>query len=377
MRKQLSAMFVKNVTRPGKYGDLHGLILQVRPTGSKYWFWRGTVRGKRMDLGIGPFPYVSLAEARQTAFEFRRASKRGQDPRGQRACPSLADAAEEVIRLHRRSWKTGGKTEEQWRTELDTYILPRLGRRPVDEITPTDILTTLAAGNLWTRKPSVAKRQLTRLGTIMKWSVAEGHRSDDPTTAVSAALPKQNGRKQHYRALPHQELPRAIRQVWGSKSSAVVKLAFELLVLTAVRTIEVRFATWDEIDLEARTWTIPAERMKAKREHRIPLSDRALEILHDAAARFGPDGLLFPGADGGPLHPTTISSMIRRQGIPATPHGSRSSFRDWCASEGVDRTVAEASLAHTVQGVEGAYLRTTVFERRRRLMQGWADYLAT
>ena len=181
----------------------------------------------------------------------------------------------------------------------------------------------------------------------------------------------------HHRALPHADVPAAVARVHGSRAWRGVKLAFEFLVLTAARTGEVRLARWREIDLEARTWTIPASRMKAGRPHRVPLSDRALEVLGDAADRLGGrDGLVFPGRRGKMLNPTTIYTMLRRLDIPSTAHGFRASFRTWCGDSAQPRELAEAALAHVVPNrAEAAYARGTLFERRRWLMQAWADYL--
>ena len=378
MGKALSAVFVRSVREPGKYYDQHGLILLVRAGGTKYWVWRGTVRGKRTDLGIGTYPYITLKEARYTAFEYRRASMLGRDPRGARACPTFAEAVESVIALNREAWKKGAGTEKQWRTELAKYAFPRLGEKPVKEITTADVMATLTADNLWTTKPSLAGRLRQRIGAVMKWSVAQGYRDDNPASdAVAAALPRHNGRVRHHRALPHAEVPAAVARVHESRAWRGVKLAFEFMVLTAARTGEVRLARWREIDPEARTWTIPANRMKAGRPHRVPLSDRALEVLREAADRLGgQEGLVFPGRRGKMLNPTTIYTMLRRLDIPSTAHGFRASFRTWCGDSAQPRELAEAALAHVVPNrVEAAYARGTMFERRRRLMEGWADYL--
>ena len=379
MGKALSAVFVKGVKEPGKYYDHHGLILLVRAGGTKYWAWRGTVRGKRTDLGIGRYPYITLKEAREMAFEYRRASMLGRDPRGTRAAPTFAEAVESVIALNRAAWKKGAGTEEQWRTELATYAVPRLGAKPVDQITTADVMDTLTARNLWTIRPSLAGRLRGRIGSVMKWAVAQGHRNDNPAgDALVAALPKRSQRVKHHRALPHAEVAEAVARVQESGAWAGVKLAFEFMVLTATRTGEARLARWDEIDLEARTWTVPASRMKAGKAHRVPLSDRAVKVLREAEDLFDREGLLFPSRRGKVLNQTTIYTMLRRLGIPSTAHGFRASFRTWCGDSAQPRELAEAALAHVVpNATEAAYARGTMFERRRRLMQEWADYLAS
>lgn len=380
MGKALSAIFVRSVKEPGKYYDLHGLILLVRAGGTKYWAWRGTVQGKRTDLGIGTYPYITLREARDMAFEYRRASMLGRDPRGSRAAPTFGQAVERVIALNRPAWKKGAGTEKQWRTELATYAVPRLGEMPVDEITTANVMAVLTADNLWTTRPSLAGRLRQRIGAVMKWAVAQGHRDDNPAgDALVSALPKRNKRVKHHRALPHAEVAEAVASVQGSGAWEGVKLALEFMVLTATRTGEARLARWDEIDLKARTWTIPSIRMKARKAHRVPLSDRTLEILHDAEDRLGgQEGLVFPSRRGKVLNQTTIYTMLRRLEIPSTAHGFRASFRTWCGDSAQPRELAEAALAHVVPNrVEAAYARGTMFERRRELMQEWSDYLAS
>ena len=376
MKKRLTRQSVEHA-KPGKHYDEHGLILTVRPSGSKYWFWRGTVRGKRTDLGVGTYPYVSLDEAREIAFRYRKLSKAGRDPRRSRACPTFADALETVIALHRGTWKPGGGSEEQWRSELGTHAIPRLGRKRVDEITAGDVMAVLAANRLRTRRPAIAKRVRRRIGAVMKWAVAQGHREDNPAgDAIGAALLKHGGRKRRYKALPHAEVSQAIAQACDCRSWPGIKLAFEFLVLTAARAVEVRLATWDEIDLESATWTVPALRMKAGGEHRVPLADRAMAILREAAGLFGGEGLLFPGPRGQAMHSASIYSMLRRQGIETTLHGFRASFRTWCGDSGQPRGLAEAALAHMIlNATEAADARGTMFERRRRLMGEWAAYL--
>ena len=235
MRKQLSAAFVRNIKTPGKYGDLHGLILRVRETGSKQWIWRGTVRGKRVDLGLGGYPYTTLAEARQKAFDYRKLSRQGDDPRTLRdTAPTFEEAARKVLAIHRKTWKPGGGSEEQWRVSMTRYALPHLGRRRVTEITPADVMATLLAGDLWTDKPVTASRVRQRVSAVMKWAIAQGHRQDNPAgEALGAALPKHNGRKKHFKALPPARVAGAIATVQASGAWVGTKLAFEFLVLTA------------------------------------------------------------------------------------------------------------------------------------------------
>ena len=234
------------------------------------------------------------------------------------------------------------------------------------------------------RKHSTARQVRQRIGAVMKWAIAQGYRNDNPAgDAVTAALPKRPAAVRHQRALPHGEIADAIATVRGSAAGTGLKLVFELLVLTASRSSEVRLATWGEMDIGARLWTVPAARMKTGREQRVPLCERAVEILDQArrlradSIRVAPAGLVFPSRLGKPFHDATLSRLLKELGIGAVPHGFRSSFRDW-ASERTDhpREVIEAALAHVVRNqTEAAYARSDLFERRRRLMDDWAAYL--
>ena len=231
---------------------------------------------------------------------------------------------------------------------------------------------------IWHDKPETARRVRQRIGAVMKWAVAMGYRPDNPAAdALGQALGRQRAVVQHMRALPHSAVADAIATVRASQALVTTKDAFELLVLTAARSGEVRLATWDEVDLDAAVWTIPAARMKAKRDHRVPLSGRTLAILHDARRRSDGTGLVFRSPRGKPLSDMTLSKLIKELGIAAVPHGFRSSFRDWAAERtNTPREVVEAALAHTVRNpTEAAYARSDLFERRRRLMDDWAAYL--
>ncbi len=368
---------MRSVTEPGKYGDLHGLILRVQPSGSKQWIWRGTVGGRRRDLGLGGYPYVTLAEARAKAFEYRRAARAGEDPAGLRSdgIPTFSEAAEAVIALHSGKWKPGGKSEGQWRSSLATYVVPVIGTKGVDEVTTADVMACLVP--IWSTKAETARRVRQRLSAIMKWAIAEGYRSDNPAgDAVVAALPRQNGGKRHHRALPHRQVGDALAKVRESGFSPTVRLAFEFLVLTAARSAEVRGAAWSEIDLEAATWVIPASRMKAAREHRVPLSGRAVEVLAEARQYSDASILVFPTEAGGEIPSWVLTKLPVRLGLGGTLHGMRSSFRDWCGETGVAREVAEACLAHRVgSAAEQAYARSDLLGRRRQLMEAWALYV--
>ena len=383
---RLTAAFVRTVNRPGVYGDQHGLRLRVyesrkRKSISKHWIWRGTVNGTRRDVGLGAFPYVSLAEARQKAFDHRKISWAGGDPvalKRRPDVPTFAEAVETVIGIHREGWKDAGKSEKQWRASLRDYAMPRLGRRRVDRIDTADVMAVLIPH--WHTKNETMRRVRQRIGAVMKWAVAQGYRGDNPAgDAISAALPKAGSVRRHQRALPFGEVGAALAKVRTSGAHGLTALAFEFLVVTACRSGEVRLATWDEVDRESATWTVPANRMKAKRDHRVPLSIRALEVLHEARALSDGSGLVFPSAQGRAISDNTVSKLLRELGIEAVPHGFRSSFRDWAAERSdAPREVCELALAHVNSDrVEAAYRRTDLFERRRVLMEEWSGFVDT
>ena len=381
----LSATFVSKIRTAGTFGDGrggHGLAIRIKPTVSgrisKNWVQRLRLRGgPTINAGLGSFPIVSLAQARQKALENARAAYRGEDPRRSASkVPTFRTAAERVIRLRTQSWKSGSRLPAQWRSSIANYVDPIFGEKPVDEVSSADVLRCLQP--IWSKKPATARRLLGRLSVVCRWAVASGLRAGDPTAGVAEALPKQNGMTKHHRALGHEAVGDAIHQVRASDATPAVKLAFEFLVLMAARWSEIRFAEWTEIDRENGVWTVPAGRSKTGREHRVPLSRRALEILEEAR-KLGGGGspLVFERGDG-PLGDKAVRDTLRRLGVAGAPHGFRSSFRDWAAEEtDYPREIAEAALAHAVKGVEGAYMRSDLFERRRRLMDDWAAYVAS
>ena len=375
-RKRLTDAFVRSVQRAGKYGDEHGLMLRVRPTGSKQWIWRGTVGGRRIDRGLGGYPYTTLREARERAFEYRRASRAGRDPRMlNRPCPTFREAVETVIAMHRPSWRSGGRSEADWRRTLGTYAIPRLGNMLVDQITSADVMAVLRP--IWSEKAVTAGRVRQRIGAVMQWAIAQGYRADNPAGGpITAALPRNGRRSRHYKALPHGAVLAALATVRESSSAPGVRLSLEFLVLTAARSGEVRGARWDEIDVENAVWRVPAVRMKTGLAHRVPLSRRALEVLEEARETGGGDPIFRAAPNRHrPVGPSVWRALLLRLGIDATVHGFRSSFRDWCGETGVPREVAEACLAHAIRNqAEAAYARSDLLERRREVMEAWAEY---
>ena len=369
---------VRALTVPGRYGDGGTLHLVVAPRGTKNWVQRLTVNGRRRDIGLGGWPLVTLAEARNQAFENRRLARRGGDPLAHKSrakMPTFEQAVEKVIDLHRETWKDTGKTANLWQATLREYAYPHIGEKRVDAVTTGDVMAVLVP--IWVRKYETARKVRRRIGTVMKWAVAQGYRADNPAgESITAALPKQHKQVRHMPAVPHGEVADAIRVVRASAAWLGTKLAFEFLVLTATRSGEGRLATWDEIDIDKRVWTVPAARTKTTREHRVPLSGRALEILDEAVALGDRTGLVFPSQRKKALSDMTISKLLREQHISAVPHGFRSSFRNWCAETGQSRESAEAALGHAVKNqTEAAYNRTTLFDLRRNLMEKWSLYL--
>ena len=372
----LSPAFVRSAP-PGRHADGNGLYLYVQPSGARSWIQRLAVRGRRRELGLGSAALVSLAEAREEALANRKLARAGGDPlaarRRARGMPTFAEAALRVLEQKRPGWRSA-KHPHTWLTSLERHVFPRIGARPVCEVTSADVLEILAP--VWHAKPQTARNVRQRIGTVLEWAVAMELRTDNPCARILQVLGPQHDIVQHMRALPHRDVAAAIHAVQRARTAPVVKLAFEFLVLTAVRWGEVRGAAWAEIDTTGRVWTIPAARMKMRRDHRVPLCGRAVAIL-DAART--PDGgrLVFSARDDKPLDDKRLRRLLRQLRIPAVPHGFRSSFRDWAAEEtDHPREVIEAALAHVVRNrVEAAYAHSDLFARRRRLMDDWAAYL--
>ncbi len=346
---------------------------------SKTWSQRLGIDGELTNVGLGPYPLVTLKEARDKALENRRAVEQGSDPREQRAAarvPTFAQAVEAVIKIHAETWKNGGRSEDNWRKSLSEYAMPRLGRKPVNKITTSDVLAVITP--IWSSRRETAKRVRQRISAVMKWAVAEGHREDNPAgDAIQAALPKNETVKVHYQALPHGEVGAALRTMRAANVWEPKKLAVEFLVLTATRSNEVRGARWNEIDGEA--WTIPAERMKKGREHRVPLAPLALAVLEEARDFDDRSGLVFPSSRRGKQSDGSLSQFVKHLGIQAVPHGFRSSFRDWAAEcSAAPREVCELALAHVNDDqTEAAYRRSDLFDLRRKLMKDWEAYVGS
>lgn len=388
--EKLTATFVDKVSKPGRYGHGrggHGLSLLVKDTSngrkSKTFSQRITINGRPTNLGLGSYPTITLAVAQQRALENKQAVEMGKDPRHDDNVPTLREAAEAVIEERRPQWRND-KSEKQWRATLEKHALKQLGDKTVDKITAGEI--ELCLKKPWLEKNDTAQKVLQRLSLIMAWAVRKGYREHNPVSAARDGLmpSKPNKVKRHHKAVHHSRLPALLDRVRRSKAYPITTLCLDFVALTAARSGEAREATWGEIDFETRTWTVPAERMKAQVEHRVPLSEHAIEVLRRAeyiqlrALSLGnlpADALIFPSPRYKVLSDNTVGKMCRDLDLGFVPHGLRSTFRDWCAETGVQREVAEQALAHTVRGVEGDYLRTALLEQRRPVMEQWGELL--
>ena len=374
---------------PGTHEDGNGLRLVVSPSGARRWLLRVSIRGKRREMGLGSWPEIELARARELAADARRLAAEGHDPvearkTGRPEAPSFATCAREFIADHAPGW-SNPKHRAQWTATLATYAEPVIGDKPVDRITTEDVLAILKP--IWTDKTETAKRVQGRIENVLDWAAAMKHR--DPINParwrghLDKLLPRPTKVKvaRHHPAMPYAEVP----GFWVELASkpGVSALALRFLILTATRTGEVLGATWDEIDLEARVWTIPAERMKAGRPHRVPLSDAAVATLA-AVPRLAGEPWVFPGQrNGRPVSNMAILQLMRGMGYGVggdrgayVPHGFRSSFRDWAGEvSSFPRDVCEMALAHVIANkAEAAYARGDLFAKRAAMMREWAAW---
>ena len=382
-RRLDSAVAVRNVKSPGRYSAGETLYLMVWPNGRKTWVQRLTIDGRRTDLGLGPYPAVSLAQARQKALDNRSLAKSGGNPlvvKQEEAMLSQLPTFEALARQHiaenLHSWRNA-KHRAQWLSTLATYAFPTLGPLRVNEITRRHVIETLT--RIWTTKSETARRVRQRIRAVMDRAVAMEYIDYNPAgDAINAALARQRRVRAHHPALPYRDLPAALQTVRESTASPSVKLAFQMLALTACRSGEVRGMTRDELDLHEATWTIPGSRMKAGKPHRVPLSHEALAILDEAHGLSDGSGLVFPAPRSrGIISDMAFTQLLRRLGLDFVPHGLRSSFRDWAAEQtGSPHAVVETALAHTVgNATEAAYFRSDLFELRRALMDEWSRFL--
>lgn len=411
--KNLSALEIKRLKHPGKgrnytvaVGGVAGLMLQITPSGAKSWLLRTKVGMKRREFGLGGYPEVALATARDRARDLKEKIRDGIDPiqerkekkaaliSAQRRGLTFSEAVDKYLRAKLDQYKNA-KHRQQWRNTLQTYAIPELGSMLVQEITPQDVLRVLQP--IWFEKTETASRLRGRIEAVLSWATVSGHRTGDNPARWAGNLkellpaPSKVAKEGHHPALQIDDVQRWLASV--REMDGLGRYALEFVLLTATRSQEVRGAKWEEIDLEKGIWITPAQRMKKEREHRVPLSSGALALLKNVP-RFEGSDLVFPAPRGGELSDMTLSAAMRRlheadvktTGVgfvdrvsarPAVPHGLRSTFRDWVAERtSFPGDMAEVALAHKVSNsVEAAYRRGDMVEKRRLMMQAWSDFV--
>ena len=393
--EKLSAMKVAKLTQPGRYGDGGGLWLQVSQWGTKAWLFRFAVAGKQRQMGLGGLADVSLSDARRAAREARTQLREGVDPIEARKAKLSAlrahdaksltfeQAAGAFIKSHEAGWKSP-KHAGQWSATLSTYAYPVMGHLAVAAVDTGLVMKILEADGFWTAKPETASRVRGRIEAVLDWAKARGHRSGENPARwkghLDALLPAKSkiAKVEHHGAMPIDDVPQLLRELQANASSS--SRALQFLILTASRTSETLGATWSEIDLTAKVWTVPAARMKSGREHRVPLPAAAIKLLGCLPREDGNPHLFLGAKQGAALSNMSLLQMMRgiRPDSGFVPHGFRSTFRDWCGERtGFAREVAEAALAHVVgDETERAYRRGDALEKRRRLMEAWAGFVA-
>jgi integrase len=386
---RLSNLKVERAKRPGMYADGGSLYLRVAEGGSKQWIFRYTVNGRNRDMGLGPVHTLTLAEARERATEARKLRLDGIDPIANKRArvaalraadakaKTFADCVKGFIEDNESSW-TSVKHRRQWETSLIKYAYPILGSLPVAAIDTPLVLRVLKP--IWDAKRETASRLRGRIENVLGWATVHHYRSGDNPARwnglLEHALPAVV-KGDHHAALPYTQVASFMQAL--RKDTGIVARALEFITLTAVRLGEATGATWDEIDLEAKTWTIPASRMKADQEHRVPLSDAAISVLKTVREIRQSDYVFAGFKPGRPIGGDALRELIKKlAGADVTVHGLRSTFRDWAAEQtNVQREVAEVALAHAIpDAVEAAYRRGDLFDKRRKLMGAWAAYCA-
>lgn len=386
---------IKNMKK-GRLNDGGGLWINRKASGAMLWSFRYTFNGDSREMGLGAYPDIKVAEARDLAEKYRkmvdRKNPERRDPvvartEKEKSIPTFTTAAASYILTHRHGWRNR-KHIQQWIHTMRDYAKPVIGDKKVNEITTEDVLTVLSP--IWTTKTETAKRVQGRIENILDWATAMKFRSGENPARWRGHLnkllssPKKTKTVRHHLAMPYDELPAFYTSL--EQSDGLSARALQLLILTGTRTGELLGGQWDEVDLDNKVWTIPAERMKARKEHRIPLTDEMLSILEGLPRAVG-NPHLFPGArKGRPLSNMAMITVMRKRGFvkdgkyPAyTPHGFRSSFRDWAAEKSsFPREVAEKVLGHVVGSeVERAYQRGDMFEKRRKMMESWCGFVTT
>jgi integrase len=389
---ELGPLQVSRLKEPGAYavGGVAGLMLKISDSGARSWILRAMVGGKRRDMGLGGYPDVTLAQARDSARRARDQIRSGGDPIQERQAARSASAAAKakaktfdqcvgaLIKAKSAEWKNA-KHRAQWKSTLDLYASPKIGRVLVQDVELSHVLAVLEADSLWTTKTETASRLRGRIETVLDWATARGYRTGDNPARWRGHLdqllarPRKIKKVVHHPALEIDKLSAFMVNL--RKMEGLGARALEFAVLTAARSGEVRGAKWPEIDLDGKTWTVPADRMKAKKEHRVPLSKQAVELLKALPKVEGTD-YLFPGRGPKPLSDMSLTACMRRMNLEAVPHGFRSTFRDWASERtSYPREMAEMALAHTIESaVEAAYRRGDLLAKRTSMMQAWADF---
>lgn len=377
--------------KPGKYYDGDGLFLVVDQSGARRWVQRLYVQGKRRDLGIGGVRYTDLAEARAEAKENRSVARNGGDPVAERLAkaearrlgeleaqgrPTFEAAARQCYDHQKSEWRND-KHRAQWISTLQAYAFPLIGTKRVDQVTLADVTSVLEP--IWTTKHATALRVRQRLGLVLDFATSrEWRRGENPVRSIpKGALARTKRVKKHHSSMPYAEVPAFLDRLMMSSATAVTKAAFEVLILTAARTSEVLGAKWQEFNLDEAIWTIPGARMKNGQPHDVPLVSRVIAILRAVrATHSGVSDYVFEAKPGRHLSQMALLAVMRRMQLTDVVHGFRSSFRVFAAEKtDAPREVAEAALAHTIKNpTEAAYLRTTLFAKRRTLMEQWAQF---
>jgi len=367
---------------PGRHSIGESLILCVSTSGAKSWIARvRDAEGKRRDMGLGPFADLTLAEAREKARALRKTGRdglpiltRAERRRAIRKIPTFKEAAG-IVHDERKGIWSNGKHVDQWKTTMETYAYPKLGHLTVDKIGAAQVIDAL--GEVWQKRPETARRVRQRIMAVLNWAHAREFRDTQVSNeAVGLGLGPQRESKGNFAALPYVDVAGLLLTLRAKET--IGNLALEFLILTAARSGEVRGADWAEIDLDKALWAIPAERMKAGKEHVVPLCARAVEIVKRAQT-FQCSNIVFPGHKGKAMSDATMAKALREAGVAreaGTVHGMRSAFRDWISEEtSFPSDVAEAALAHTIKNkVEAAYRRGKLLAKRREMMNAWANY---
>ncbi len=409
---KLTDRAVRSKKAPGRYGDGLGLWLQISPEGGKSWLYRYMLDGKARMMGLGRYPDFSLEEARQKAMECRRLLKEKKDPIEERDAKHALDRLARVkaltfdqcaaayIESNRAGWKNE-KHADQWENTLNTYASPIIGKLPVGSIDTGLVLKVLEFEQLWTTKPETASRVRGRIEAVLGWATVRKYRTGDNPAQwknhLDKVLPARSAvaKVEHHPALPFPQIGSFTESL--RKQAGIAASALEFTILTATRTNETICATWREFDLEDEVWTIPAERMKAEKEHRVPLSKRAIALVKEMLPlKTSEASPVFLSPKGEPLSNAAMAAVLKRMnkareasklkrwidptsGRDAVPHGFRSTFRDWAGeTTAYPKEVIEHAISHQLKDkAEAAYARGTLFSKRRRLMDEWAKYCNT